>query len=69
MNALHKISLYYSEGSSNKEYHAEIIEAANGSNVVNFRYGRRGGALTSGVMVKSGVWPIFSMMRQAASFC
>jgi hypothetical protein len=22
-----------------------------------------------GVKVKSGVWPIFSMMRQAASFC
>jgi bifunctional non-homologous end joining protein LigD len=55
MNALHKISLYYSEGSSNKEYHAEIIEATNGSNVVNFRYGRRGGALTSGTKTASPV--------------
>jgi bifunctional non-homologous end joining protein LigD len=55
MNALHKISLYYSEGSSNKEYHAEIVEAANGSNVVNFRYGRRGGALTSGTKTASPV--------------
>jgi bifunctional non-homologous end joining protein LigD len=41
MNALTKTSLYYSEGSSDKEYHAEIVEVA-GGNVVNFRYGRRG---------------------------
>ncbi len=47
MNAIEKTSLYYSEGRSDKEYHAEIVEVA-GGNVVNFRYGRRGGALTSG---------------------
>ena len=47
MNTLAKTSLYYAEGSSNKEYHAEIVEVV-GGNVVNFRYGRRGGTLTSG---------------------
>ena len=47
MNAIEKISLFYCEGNSDKEYHAEIMEVA-GSNVVNFRYGRRGGTLTSG---------------------
>jgi len=47
MNAIAKTSLYYSEGSSDKEYHAEIV-AIPGGNVVNFRYGRRGGTLTTG---------------------
>jgi len=42
-----KTSLYYKEGSSDKEYHAEIVEVA-GGNVVNFRYGRRGGTLNFG---------------------
>lgn len=47
MNAIAKTSLYYSEGSNDKEYHAEIVEVA-GGNVVNFRYGRRGASLTVG---------------------
>ena len=47
MKAIAQTSLYYLEGSSNKEYHAEIVSIAEG-NVVNFRYGRRGGALTTG---------------------
>ena len=47
MGAIAKTSLYFSEGSSDKEYHAEIVEVA-GGNVVNFRYGRRGSALTVG---------------------
>ncbi len=47
MNAIARTRLYYAEGSSNKEYHAEILAVA-GGNVVNFRYGRRGGTLTSG---------------------
>jgi len=54
MNALAKTSLYYSEGSSDKEYHAEIIEVA-GGNVVNFRYGRRGGSLTVGTKTSAPV--------------
>lgn len=40
-------SLYFSEGSSDKEYHAQIIEANNGF-LVNFQYGRRGAALIAG---------------------
>ncbi len=54
MNAIAQTSLYYAEGSSNKEYHAEIIQVA-GGNVVNFRYGRRGGALTTGTKTSSPV--------------
>lgn len=54
MNAIAKTSLYYSEGSSDKEYHAEIVEVA-GGNVVNFRYGRRGAALTAGTKTSAPV--------------
>jgi bifunctional non-homologous end joining protein LigD len=54
MNTLAKTSLYYCEGSSDKEYHAEIVEVA-GGNVVNFRYGRRGGALTVGTKTAAPV--------------
>jgi bifunctional non-homologous end joining protein LigD len=54
MNALAKTSLYYSEGRSDKEYHAEIVEVA-GGNVVNFRYGRRGGSLTVGTKTSAPV--------------
>lgn len=54
MNALAKTSLYFSEGSSDKEYHAEIVEVA-GGNVVNFRYGRRGGSLTAGTKTSAPV--------------
>ncbi len=54
MHAIAKTSLYYSEGSSDKEYHAEIVEVA-GGNVVNFRYGRRGASLTSGTKTSSPV--------------
>ena len=54
MKAIEKISLYYSEGSSDKEYHAEIVEIASG-NVVNFRYGRRGGALAVGTKTSAPV--------------
>lgn len=47
MSAVQKASLFFSEGSSDKEYHAEIV-AVEGGNIVNFRYGRRGSALTCG---------------------
>lgn len=39
-----KISLFLREGSSDKEYHAELIASGDGF-VVNFRYGRRGTTL------------------------
>lgn len=54
MNAIAKISLYYSEGNSDKEYHAEIVEVP-GGNAVNFRYGRRGGTLTVGTKTSAPV--------------
>lgn len=54
MNAIATASLYYSEGSSDKEYHAEIL-ALPGGNVVNFRYGRRGGTLTCGTKTAAPV--------------
>lgn len=47
MNTILKSSLYYSEGNSDKEYHAEIVSVAGGS-VVNYRYGRRGSSLSVG---------------------
>jgi len=40
-------SLYYREGSSDKEYHASI-EPAGPRFVVNFAYGRRGSTLNTG---------------------
>lgn len=47
MKTLNTISLYFSEGRSDKEYHAELVEV-DGGHVVNYRYGRRGAALISG---------------------
>ena len=47
MKTLTQTSLYFSEGSSDKEYHVELIQA-DGGHVVNFRYGRRAAALMSG---------------------
>ena len=54
MGAIAKTSLYFSEGSSDKEYHAEIVAVA-GGNVVNFRYGRRGASLTVGTKTSAPV--------------
>lgn len=51
---LKKASLYFAEKNSNKEYHAELA-ASGGGFVVNFRYGRRGGALQSGSKTPSPV--------------
>ena len=52
MRIIASTSLYYAEGSSNKEYRAELVEVT-GGNVVNFRYGRRGGTLTSGTRIEA----------------
>src|SRR5437660_6851336 len=38
------ISLYFKEGSSDKEYHAQL-ESHDGGWIVNFQYGRRSSAL------------------------
>jgi bifunctional non-homologous end joining protein LigD len=42
-----KVSLYFQEGSSDKEYHVQIEDVGSGY-VVNFQYGRRGNALQTG---------------------
>lgn len=44
---MQSVSLYYREGSSDKEYHARI-EPAGPRFVVNFAYGRRGSTLNTG---------------------
>ena len=54
MKPIEQTSLYYSEGRSDKEYHAEIVEVA-GGHVVNFRFGRRGAALTVGTKTSAPV--------------
>ncbi len=54
MNLIARASLYFSEGRSDKEYHAEIVEVA-GGHFVNFRYGRRGGTLTVGTKTATPV--------------
>lgn len=56
MAAIARTSLYFQKGSSDKEYHAEIVEVT-GGNIVNFRYGRRGGLLTVGTKTASPVDP------------
>lgn len=47
MNIVASTRLFFTEGRSDKEYHAEIA-AVPGGYVVNFRYGRRSGTLTCG---------------------
>lgn len=47
-------SLYFKNGSSDKEYHARI-EEADGGFVVTFAYGRRGSTLTTGTKTQTPV--------------
>jgi len=57
MNAiaeLKSVSLYYCEGSSDKEYHVRIQESGSGF-LVNFAYGRRGATLSTGTKTTSPV--------------
>jgi bifunctional non-homologous end joining protein LigD len=48
------ISLYFKNGSSDKEYHA-TLEPKDGGFVVNFAYGRRGTSLTTGTKTQAPV--------------
>lgn len=47
-------SLYYSDGKSDKEYHAQL-ESVEGGYVVTFQYGRRGSTLRTGTKTASPV--------------
>ena len=49
-----RADLFFTEGSSDKEYHAQLIER-DGGYVVDFQYGRRGAALQSGTKTASPV--------------
>jgi bifunctional non-homologous end joining protein LigD len=49
-------SLYFRQGGSDKEYHARLEAAEDGSGyVVTFQYGRRGAALTTGTKTSTPV--------------
>jgi len=50
-----QISLYFCQGSSDKEYHASLEEKADGLFSVNFSYGRRGSTLQAGTKTQSPV--------------
>lgn len=52
---LPSISLYYKEGTSDKEYHLEVIGNEEEGYKVDYRYGRRGGTLQCGSITKSKV--------------
>ena len=51
---MNSISLYCTEGSANKEYHAEIVAKDDGF-MVNFKYGPRGKALKGGTKTETPV--------------
>ncbi len=55
MEELKTTSLYYREGSSDKEYHARLEPKDNGF-VVTFAYGRRGSTLTTGTKTSTPVY-------------
>ncbi len=48
------VSLYFRQGSSDKEYHAQVQPKGAGW-VVNFQYGRRGSSLTAGTKTQAPV--------------
>lgn len=48
-------SLYYKEGSSDKEYHVQIVGSETAGYKVNFQYGRVGNKLTTGTKTNSAV--------------
>ena len=52
--AKQSVSLSFKNGSSDKVYNVELTQQDNGW-VVNFSYGRRGAALTSGTKTKDPV--------------
>jgi bifunctional non-homologous end joining protein LigD len=54
MDTQKEISLYFKEGSSDKEYHAQL-KPEKGKWVVTFQYGRRGAALTAGTKTPAPV--------------
>lgn len=54
MQEIPTVALFYSEGSSDKEYRVQVAARDDGF-IVNFQYGRRGASLTSGTKTPSPV--------------
>lgn len=54
MTTIDSADLFYKDGSSDKEYHLQLVEES-GSYLVNFQYGRRGSTLQSGCKTKEPV--------------
>lgn len=54
-NSLPEITLYYTDGGSDKVYQASIVQHENDGYFVNFAYGRRGSTLKSGTKTKDPV--------------
>lgn len=48
-------SLFFKDGSSDKEYHVQIVPTEDHRFVVNFQYGRRGSALQTGTKTPTSV--------------
>ena len=48
MKTLKSADLQFIEGTSSKEYHAQVVEVSAGKYAVNFQYGRIGSALKDG---------------------
>lgn len=55
MSVTKQISLYYKDGSSDKEYHAQIVDIGNDNYSIYFQYGRRGSTLTAGTKTQKPV--------------
>jgi len=51
---MRKVSLYYQQGSSDKEYHVQLVEDGE-LYKVNFQYGRRGSSLKAGTKTEEAV--------------
>ena len=54
MKTVYSVSLYFKEGTSDKEYHIQLEEEPSGF-VVNFQYGRVGSNLNAGTKTDSPV--------------
>ena len=48
MKLIEQVTLYFKQGNSDKVYEVDLCEVSAGAFVVNFRFGRRDGALKDG---------------------
>jgi predicted DNA-binding WGR domain protein len=55
MKLIEQVSLWCREGSADKVYEVDLCEVGAGKYIVNFRYGRRGGALKDGTKTAASV--------------